>query len=119
MTAPAYARALIERRNRGERIGDAFVAVGWPSPWLREFVATSPCARNSLILATPAIKRYDWQMVIGLSVIVWFERSQEQARADELAEVILAACPLRLLVLNAVTGETRFLAKASEHREAA
>ena len=119
MKAPAYARALIERRNRGERIGDAFVAIGWPSAWLREFVSTSPCARHSLILATPEIKAYDWRIVVGLSVIVWFEQCQHQSRADELAGEILAAQPLRLLTLNAVTGETRFLAKACEHREAA
>lgn len=119
MTAPAYARALIQRRNRGERIGDAFVSVGWPSPWLREFVATSPCARHSLILATPDIKRYDWQIVVGLRVVVWFEHSQQQSRADELACEILSGHPLRLLTLNAESGETRFLAKPSEHREAA
>lgn len=119
MKAPAYARALIERRNRGERIGDAFVAVGWPSPWLREFVATSPCARNSLILATPEITRYSWQLVIGLSVIVWIDNDQHQSRADEIASQILAAQPLRLLALNAVTGETRFLATAAQYRVAA
>lgn len=119
MNSPAFAKSLIARRNANGYVGDVFVALGWPSPWLREFVASSPCARNALILATPERKRYTWNVVIGLSVIVWYEAEADQTRAKEMAEQILMAQPLRLLTLNAASGDTCFLATAAEFQVAA
>ena len=119
MSAPAFARALIDRRNRGERIEQAFIAVGWPSSWLREFLAQSPFARHAGLLATPEPKAYDYRCIVGLSACIWFEREQDAERASQIAAAALTAKPLRLYTLNAVTGETRFYRVATEWRVAA
>lgn len=119
MTAPAYARELITRRNNGTPTDSAYIAVGWPSEWLREFVARSPLNRNAVILATPEPKIYQFGAVVGLSVCVWYERASDAPRAAALAAQVLAANPLRLFTLNAWTGETRFHRVAPDRRAAA
>jgi len=119
MTAPAYTRALVERRNCGTPTDSAFIAVGWPSAWLRDFVARSPLNRNAVILATPEPKIYQFGAVVGLSVCVWYERESEAPRAAAIAAHVMPANPLRLFTLNAWTGETHFHRVAPERRAAA
>ena len=119
MTAPAYARELIARRDSGTPTDSAFVAVGWPTAWLREFVERSPLNRKAVILATPESKTYDFGAVVGLSVCVWYEREGDAPRAAAIASQVLNANPLRIFTMNASTGETHFHRVASERRAAA
>jgi hypothetical protein len=119
MTAPAYTRALVDRRNNGAPTDAAFIAVGWPSAWLRDFVERSPLNRTAVILATPEPKQYDFSATIGLSVCIWYERESDAPRAAAIAAHAMAANPLRLFTLNAHTGETHFLRVATERRAAA
>lgn len=119
MKAPAYSRDLIARRNRDERISDCYIATGWPTKWLRHHVERSPFARNSALLATPEIVPYDWRLIVGLSVAVWWERDEHQARAEEIAIEIVKAHPLRCFTINPATGETRFHQLATDWRVAA
>lgn len=119
MTAPAYARELTARRNNGTPTDSAFIAVGWPTAWLREFVARSPFSRHAVILATPEPKIYQFGAVVGLSVCVWYERTSDTARAAAIAAHVLPANPLRLFTLNAWTGETHFHRVAPDRRAAA
>ena len=119
MTAPAYARALIDRRNRGVPTDSVFIAVGWPSQWLREFVSSFPLNRNAVILATPDARQYDYAVTLGLSVCVWYEQGNDAARAAVIASHVMQANPNRLFTLNATCGETQFYRVATERRAAA
>ena len=119
MTTPAYSRALVDRRNSGQPTDSVFVAVGWPSSWLREFVERSPLNRNAAILATPDLKQYDYAATVGLSVCVWYERESDAPRAAAIAAHVMAANPLRLFTMNAATGETHFHRIATTRRVAA
>jgi hypothetical protein len=119
MTAPAYTRQLVARRNSGTSTDSVFIAVGWPSPWLREFVERSPLTRNAFILAAPEPKVYEYAATIGLSVCIWYERESDAPRAAAIAAHIMAANPLRLFTLNATTGETQFYRVAADRRAAA
>ena len=119
MTAPAYTRQLVARRNSGALTDSVFIAVGWPSAWLREFVERSPLTRNAVILATPEPKIYQYDATIGLSVCIWYERESDAPRAAAIAAHIMAANPLRLFTLNAMTGETQFYRVAADRRAAA
>ncbi len=116
MTAPAFARELIARRNNGTPTDSAFIAVGWPTAWLREFVARSPFSRHAVILGTPEPKIYQFGAVVGLSVCVWYERASDAPRAAAIAAHVLAANPLRLFTLNAWTGQSFFHRVAPERR---
>jgi hypothetical protein len=116
---PAYSRELVARRNAGAPVDSAFVAVGWPTPWLRELVEGSPHCKRAAILATPENKRYDFAVCVGLSVCLWCEMENDAPRAREIADMVMTADPLRLFILNVTTGETTFLKTASPLRGAA
>jgi hypothetical protein len=119
MTAPAYTRQLIDRRNRGDHPSDVFVAVGWPSEWLQTHVKTSPFARGASIIATPEARAYDFACLRGLSCCVWVERGEDEPRAHEIAAAIMKHQPLRMYVLNAVTGATTWHCVSTEFKVAA
>jgi hypothetical protein len=104
MRAPAYTKALIERRNAGDHPTDVFISLGWPSEWLRVYVAKSPLTRGAVILACIENDHFDFSALRGLSVCLWIERTEEQARANKIAASIMAHSPLRCFVVNAVTG---------------
>jgi hypothetical protein len=104
MRTPAYARDLVARRNAGDTPSDVFVCVGWPSTWLRDYVSTSPFAKNASILACVENANFDFSVTRGLSVCIWIERDSDAAQADEIASQVMAHSPLRCFVINAVTG---------------
>lgn len=119
VNTPAYARALIDRRNRGVPTDSVFVSVGWPTQWLQEFVSRFPLNRLAVILATPEARQYDYAATVGLSVCVWYEQGSDASRVEEIASDVLKANPNRLFTTNAVTGETVFYKTATEQKEAA
>jgi hypothetical protein len=116
---PAYTKELIARRKSDDHPTEVYVALGWPSTWLQTHVKKSPFARGASILATPEACAYDFSALRALSVCVWFERAEDEARANEIAAAIIAHCPIRLFVLNAVTGATSWHRVASELKVAA
>jgi hypothetical protein len=104
MRTPAYSKTLIERRKNGDHPNDVFISLGWPSTWLRDYVATSPFAKNASILACLENANFDFSIVRGLSICIWIEKNSDAAQADEIASQVMAHSPLRCFVINAVTG---------------
>jgi hypothetical protein len=116
---PPYSRELIARRNSNDHPSEIYVAVGWPTNWLRNHVETSPHARGAAIIATPELRPYDWRALVGLSCIIWFERDEQEPRAFDIATSIQRVGPLRLVALNATTGAQSWFRTAEEMRAAA
>jgi hypothetical protein len=116
---PPYSRELIARRNSNDHPTEVYVAVGWPTNWLERHVETSPHARGAAIIATPEQRVYDFRTLTGLSVIVWIERGEDESRAHEIATSIQRVDPLRLIVLNAMTGAQSWFRLSREFKVAA
>jgi hypothetical protein len=114
---PAYAKNLIARRNQRQKIGDVFVSIGWPSDWLKSLVESSPFAKNAHILGTPdPLKKYEFGCVCGLSVCVWCDQPDHKKRGLELIRQIILYNPLRLFLLDVVTGHTQFFVCADSKK---
>lgn len=104
---PPGARDVIAKRERGHLLNDIYVACGWPSNRLRRVVtprkysAIHPSLYDAaLAIGTPeTAKRYQWQWLVGLSVLLWAESpTQATILRAEVAPLILASHP-RLLQL--------------------
>lgn len=110
---------MIDRRNRGVPTDSVFIAVGWPSLWLREFVERDSLNKKAVMIAVPEQKKYNFAACVGLSCCVWCEREEDAARTREIVDMVMTANPLRLFILNPVTGATEFVKVAGEVRAAA
>lgn len=120
MSNPAYCKALVARRNAGERIGDVVVAVGWPSARLKRWAERSPFGQRTALLATPDRHAdYSFGACIGLSCLVWTEQQQDRARAAQIAESLCVAGALRVAVIDADDGGVDWFRTAAEWRTAA
>lgn len=96
---PAFALHLIERRNANDEIADVIVTVGWPPECARRWLEKSPLTQRAAMIATPEPDAvYDFGPLVGLSVIVWQHRAEDETRADRIARQILEARPHRLFV---------------------
>lgn len=110
---PPGARDVVTKRDRGILLNDMYVACGWASPELQQLVAPRrlsakhPSAYDSAhAIGTPeAAKRYRWDWVVGLSVLLWAESpTQATILETEAAPLILAAKPLLLQLWRVYRG---------------
>ena len=110
---PPGARDVVTKRDRGILLNDIYVACGWASPALQQLVAPRrlsakhPSVYDSAhSLGTPvAAKRYRWDWVVGLSVLMWAESpTQATILETEAAPLILAAQPLLLQLWRVYRG---------------
>jgi len=110
---PPGARDVVTKRDHGILLNDIYVAAGWPSDRLKHFLAprrpsvTYPSLYDSVhAVGTPkTAKRYRWDWVIGLSVLLWAESPTQAAILEsEAAPLILAGQPLLLQLWRVYSG---------------
>lgn len=110
---PPGARNVVIKRDHGILLNDIRVACGWPSDWLkqlvapRRFSAIHPSVYDSAhAIGTPeTARRYRWDWVVGLSVLLWAESpTQATILETEAAPLILAAQPLLLQLWRVYRG---------------
>ena len=110
---PPGARDVVTKRDHGILLNDVRVACGWPSDLLkqlvapRRFSATYPSVYDSAhAIGTPeTARRYRWDWVVGLSVLLWAESpTQATILETEAAPLILAAQPLLLQLWRVYSG---------------
>lgn len=100
---PPGARDIIAKRERGYLLDDVYVACGWPSQRLKRHVAPPryseayPSVLDSAhAIGTPeTARRYRWDWLVGLSVLLWAESpAQASILQAEAAPLIIASQPL-------------------------
>ena len=110
---PPGARDVVTMRDHGILLNDIYVAAGWPSDRLKRLVAprrlsaTHPSVYDSAhAISTPeTAKRYRWDWVVGLSILLWAESpTQATILETEAAPLILAAQPLLLQLWRVFRG---------------
>ena len=111
---PPGARDVIAKRERGYLLNDLYIACGWPSDQLKRRVAPRKASEIHLSLyesahaiGTPeTAKRYRWNWVVGLAVLLWAESpTQATILRSEVAPLILAAQPLLLQLWRLYDGQ--------------
>jgi hypothetical protein len=107
VTLPPFARAIVQARDAGYRVGTVFIAHGWPSDTLRNY-CTSPKFSEHFpsifeglhAIGTPEnAPRYSWRFVVGLAVILWAESSVQAAILLRDVAPLVLACNPQLLQL--------------------
>jgi hypothetical protein len=110
---PPGARDVVTKRDHGILLNDMYVACGWASPALKQLVAPRrlsamhPSVYDSThAISTPeTAKRYRWDWLVGLSVLLWAESpTQATILETEVAPLILAEQPLLLQLWRAYRG---------------
>ena len=110
---PPGARDVVAKRERGYLLNDVYISCGWPSNRLkrllapRRFSAIHPSLFDSAnAIGTPeTAKRYRWNWIVGLSVLLWAESpTQATILQAEIAPQILAEKPLLLQIWRAYPG---------------
>ena len=101
-TLPPNARAIIEARNAGFRVGTVFIAHSWPSDRLRKFCKAPPFSKSfpsiyedQHALATPRDPSlFNWRFLVGLAPILWAESSVQAAiLLRDVAPLVFAVNP--------------------------
>ena len=110
---PPGARDVVTKRDHDIMLNDVRVACGWPSDRLKQLVAPRrfstkhPSVYDSAhAIGTPeTAKRYRWDWVVGLSVLLWAESpTQATILETEVAPLIIAAQPLLLQLWRVYRG---------------
>lgn len=125
---PPGARDVIVKRERGYLLNDVYICCGWPSNRLkrllapRKFSAIHPSLYESAnAIGTPeTARRYRWNWIIGLSVLLWAESpTQATILLAEVAPLIVAEKPLLVQLWRAYDGHHEVIEflKLSSDRE--
>jgi hypothetical protein len=110
---PPGARDIVTKRDHGILLNDIYIAAGWPSDRLKRLVApptpsvTHPSLYDSAhVVGTPeTARRYRWDWIVGLSVLLWAESPTQAAMLlAEAAPSILVAQPLLLQLWRVYRG---------------
>ena len=110
---PPGARDVVTKRERGYLLNDVYIACGWPSKRLKRHVAPLRHSRvcpslydSAHAVGTPeTARRYRWNWIVGLSVLLWAESPTQAAILEvEAVPLIVASHPALLQLWRVYDG---------------